>query len=63
MLNIDGFQASLRIPEVNLNNQALKEVFYLVCDMEENFHYQAWILNKYPDLRIYFRYNIKPIDS
>ena len=63
MLNHDGFLASFRIPEVNLSNSELSEAFYLLCDPGEELGYQGWILGKYPDFRIYFRYNVKAQDS
>ena len=51
MLNVDGFTASLRIGEITLNSNDLREAFFLICGADEMLAYQRWILHKFPALR------------
>ena len=54
MINIDGFQAALRMQEVGMSNAELSEVFFLICNHEQELQYKSWIVQRFPQLRDHF---------
>lgn len=63
LLNLDGFEAALRVREIGLGGSDLKEAFFLVCNQEQTLAYQNWVLGWFPTFKVYFSRDITPRDT
>ena len=63
LLNIDGFEASFSVTQVNMGPDELKECFYLSCGPDLSLAYQSWVLQKFSNFKQHFTFNVTPRET
>ena len=63
MLKVDGFIAALLIREVHMQEQEVREAFYLISSSNNEVAYHDWLANMFSWVREYFSFGTNSKES